>query len=96
MISRNRRLGACVGLLAVVGLAVTGCDNPDMGTKPAEGPTIEQKISAIENDKTMPAGAKAGAIASLKAQAAAAQQSGAGSGNAQADAAKSRGPAPTK
>jgi hypothetical protein len=84
---------SCTVLIAAC-LAVSGCNKSEPGTAPGSEPTIEEKISKIENDPTIPAPAKAGAIQALRQQQTAAAARGQASGAAQASAAAARGQAP--
>lgn len=77
-------------ILMVIGLLPAGCGNQAGGGAAEKQPTLEEQISAIEKNPTMPESAKANAIQSLKQQQNAAAARMSGSGAAQAQAAASR------
>ncbi len=89
----KRAIALCMSVLLTAGtVLLVGCRRQEQAG-PSSAPSLEQRISEIQNDPNMPPQAKGPAIAALRQQEAAAKARGQGSGAAQAQAAKTRGQA---
>ena len=73
-----------------VGAALCGCAKTAEQAPEGPAPTLQQRISEIENDPNMPPQAKAAAIAAMRQQEAMAAAQAKGSGTAQEAATKAR------